>query len=102
MEMLLTVEQVASRLNLHPVTVREHLSRGILRGIKRGRQWRVPESALGESRPIGSKWEHAGNASAALYAESLANGGELTAITDAPGGFYDSGAGTDANHEGAA
>lgn len=78
MEMLLTVEQVASRLNLHPVTVREHLSRGILRGIKRGRQWRVPESALSESRPIDSKWEQAANASAPLYAHSLATGGELT------------------------
>jgi excisionase family DNA binding protein len=92
MEMLLTVEQVATRLNLHPVTVREHLSRGILRGIKRGRQWRVPESALVESRPIGSKWEQAGNAGAALYAESLATGGDLTAISDAEGGFYEGGA----------
>jgi excisionase family DNA binding protein len=90
MEMLLTVEQVASRLSLHPVTVREHLSRGILRGIKRGRQWRVPESALGESRPIGSKWEHAAQAMAPIYAESLASGGQLTAITTAPGDFYES------------
>lgn len=78
MEMLLTVEQTAERLNLHPVTVREHLARGILRGIKRGRQWRVPESALSESRPIDSKWEQAANASAPLYAHSLATGGELT------------------------
>lgn len=78
MEMLLTVEQTAERLNLHPVTVREHLARGILRGIKRGRQWRVPESALSESRPIDSKWEQAANASAPIYAHSLATGGELT------------------------
>lgn len=51
MEMLLTVEQAAMRLHLRPDTVREHLARGVLRGIKRGRQWRVPESALTESAP---------------------------------------------------
>ena len=49
--MLLTVEQAASRLHLRPDTVRDHLARGVLRGIKRGRQWRVPESALTESAP---------------------------------------------------
>lgn len=32
-----------------PYTVREHLKSGVLRGIKRGRLWRVPESALVES-----------------------------------------------------
>lgn len=51
MEMLLTVEQAASRLHLRPDTVRDHLARGVLRGIKRGRQWRVPESALTEPAP---------------------------------------------------
>ena len=49
MEMLLTVEQAAERLQLAPFTVREQLKRGKLRGIKRGRVWRVPESALFES-----------------------------------------------------
>ncbi len=39
------------RLHLRPDTVREHLARGVLRGIKRGRQWRVPESALTEPAP---------------------------------------------------
>lgn len=48
METLLSVAQVAARLGLSPNTVRVHLSRGVLRGIKRGRQWRVPESALTE------------------------------------------------------
>jgi len=52
MEMLLTVEQTAERLNLKPVTIQRQLKRGILRGIKRGRQWRVPESALLESQSI--------------------------------------------------
>lgn len=47
--MLLTVEQAAERLQLHPETVRRQLKRGELRAIKRGRVWRVPESALTES-----------------------------------------------------
>lgn len=50
MEMLLTIEQTAQRLQLHPETVRRQLVRGTLRGIKRGRSWRVPESALTESK----------------------------------------------------
>lgn len=51
MEMLLTIEQTATRLQLHPETVRRQLVRGTLRGIRRGRVWRVPESALVESIP---------------------------------------------------
>ena len=51
MEMLLTVEQAAERLQLHPETVRRQLKRGELRAIKRGRVWRVPESALMENAP---------------------------------------------------
>jgi len=52
MELLLTVEQAAERLHLQPNTVRQHLSRGLLRGIKRGRQWRIPSDALLEHAPI--------------------------------------------------
>lgn len=48
-EMLLTVEQAAERLQVHRETVRRHLQSGKLRGIKRGRLWRVPESALLET-----------------------------------------------------
>ena len=48
-ELLLTVEQAAERLQVGPFTVREQLRDGRLRGIKRGRLWRVPESALMES-----------------------------------------------------
>ena len=51
MEMLLTIEQTAQRLQLHPETIRRQLVRGTLRGIKRGRSWRVPESALAEAKP---------------------------------------------------
>jgi excisionase family DNA binding protein len=50
-EQFLTVEQAASRLQVHPITVRRHLRRGTLRGVKRGNLWRVPESALEESPP---------------------------------------------------
>lgn len=48
-ETLLTVEQAAERLQVGTFTVREQLRNGRLRGIKRGRLWRVPESALLES-----------------------------------------------------
>jgi len=48
-EILLTVEQAAQRLQVHPITVRRHLRNGSLRGIKRGNLWRVPESALLET-----------------------------------------------------
>lgn len=51
MEMLLTVEQAAQRLQLAPFTIREQLKRGQLRGLKRGKVWRIPESALTESTP---------------------------------------------------
>ena len=51
MEMLLTIEQAAIRLQLHRDTVRKQLKRGQLRGVKRGRVWRVPESALTEIAP---------------------------------------------------
>lgn len=52
MEMLLTIEQAALRLQLHRDTVRKQLKRGQLRGVKRGRVWRVPESALVEVAPL--------------------------------------------------
>lgn len=52
MEMLFTVEQVAERLQLSPLTVQRQLKRGVLRGIKKGRQWRVPESAIVENSEI--------------------------------------------------
>lgn len=48
-ENFLTVEQAATRLHVHPITVRRHLRLGMLRGIKRGNLWRVPESALMEN-----------------------------------------------------
>jgi excisionase family DNA binding protein len=51
MEMLLTVEQAAQRLQLTEDTIRVQCRTGALRGIKRGRAWRIPESALLEPTP---------------------------------------------------
>jgi len=52
MELLLTVEQAAEQLQIRPNTVRRHLSSGLLRGVKRGRQWRIPASALTEKHEL--------------------------------------------------
>jgi excisionase family DNA binding protein len=50
-DMLLTIDQVAERLQIHPASVRRQLRGGLLRGVKRGKLWRVPESALYEPTP---------------------------------------------------
>ena len=46
MQELLTIEEVAARLKVNPETVRRQLRGGKLRGVKRGKSWRVPESSL--------------------------------------------------------
>lgn len=91
MEMLLTVDQTAKRLQLRPETIRRQLNAGLLRGVKRGRVWRVPESALVEEAPVTSvsQWEEAAKRLAPIYEESLANDGELTLATTAPSVIYD-------------
>jgi excisionase family DNA binding protein len=48
MEKALTVEQAAEVLQVLPITVRRWLRSGRVRGVKLGRVWRVPESALHE------------------------------------------------------
>ena len=83
-EMLLTVEQAAKRLQLRPITIREQLKRGTLRGIKRGHQWRIPESALFETPSRPKTWAEAAERMSPLYALSLAAENELTEITTAP------------------
>lgn len=50
-ELLLTIDQAAQRLQVHPETIRRHLLKGKLRGLKRGKLWRVPESAIEEVTP---------------------------------------------------
>ena len=73
-ETLLTVEQAATRLNVHPITVRRHLRSGLLRGVKRGHLWRIPESALIEPAPKAPKIEAAPKAN---YARALELGEQL-------------------------
>ncbi len=84
-ETLLTVEQAAERLQLGTFTVREQLRTGRLRGLKRGRVWRVPESALFESSPHQSVVRQADE----LWAELSSDEGELhnaaiVALAEAP------------------
>ena len=44
---LLTVDQAATRLKIHAVTLRKMLREGVVQGMKFGaREWRVPESSL--------------------------------------------------------
>ena len=50
-EQLLTVEQYAQRVHLKPETVRKQLREGRLKAIKKGRVWRVPESAVTQNTP---------------------------------------------------
>ena len=46
MERLLTVPEVAERLQLQPRTIHRHLKEGKLEGALFGREWRVTEEAL--------------------------------------------------------
>lgn len=45
-EELLTVEEVAARLRVHPASVRYWLRQGHLKGVRAGRQWRIRPSDL--------------------------------------------------------
>lgn len=46
---LLTVEEVCNILKIHPVTLRNWLRKGKIKGVKIShREWRIPESALQE------------------------------------------------------
>ncbi len=91
MEMLLTVEQAATRLQVGPETIRVRLRRGLLRGVKSGKLWRVPESALIESHSNleRDQWREAAERLTPIYAASIAEGGELTAFATADGEVYD-------------
>lgn len=59
-EMYLTPEQVAARLQMHPETVRRWLKEGLVRGVQRGRAWRIPESALDGAGRVQSRPAAAG------------------------------------------
>jgi excisionase family DNA binding protein len=43
---LLSVNEAAARLSMHPETVRDYLRDGSLRGIKTGRLWKIEESEI--------------------------------------------------------
>lgn len=45
---MLTPEEIAEKLRVHPNTVRDYLKRGILSGIKLGRAWRIEEKDFEE------------------------------------------------------
>jgi excisionase family DNA binding protein len=45
---LMTVKEVAEELKVKEATVTEWLRTGRLRGVKAGRQWRVPADAVEE------------------------------------------------------
>ena len=47
-ERLLTVNDVAARLQVHPITVRRHIKAGKLRAVRVGRSVRIREAALEE------------------------------------------------------
>ena len=92
METLLTVEQYATRAQLHPDSVRRQLREGRLRAVKKGRVWRIPESAVHEDSRASKRdaqWTTAAENMADIYLDSLQNGGELTAITTAEGEFFE-------------
>lgn len=95
MENLLTVEQYATRAQLHPDSVRRQLREGRLRAAKKGRVWRIFESELEAHTPAksprnsASNWQADAERLAPIYQESLDNNGELTAITTAPGDIYE-------------
>jgi excisionase family DNA binding protein len=46
MDKLYTVEEAASFLSIHPVTLRIWLRTGKIKGVKVGREWRIPEMEL--------------------------------------------------------
>ncbi len=91
MEMLLTVEQAATRLQVDPETIRVRLRRGSLRGLKAGKLWRVPESALLETQAKAERdeWQEAAERLSPLYAASIEENGELTAFATADGDIYE-------------
>jgi excisionase family DNA binding protein len=99
-EQFLTVDQAASRLQVSGYTLREWLKAGRVHGVKIGTKWRVPERALTElARPqqpeqqapekTPNTWSQSAERLSDVYARSIADDDELTAITTAPGDFHE-------------
>ncbi len=95
MENLLTVQQYATRAQLHPDSVRRQLREGRLRAAKKGRVWRIFESELEAHTPAKPaakpkpNWQADAERMAPIYQDSLDDNGELTTITTAPGDIYE-------------
>lgn len=53
MARILTVKEVAEKLHVKPLTVREYLRKGKIPGRKLGKSWRVVESELEQSLTTG-------------------------------------------------
>jgi acetyl-CoA synthetase len=54
-EKLYTVEEAAAEIKISPQTMAKWLRAGKIRGVRVGRLWRVPESALDEIAQGGTK-----------------------------------------------
>lgn len=54
-EKLYTKEEAAEILSISPVTLSDWLRAGKVRGVKLGRVWRIPESALEELAKSGTR-----------------------------------------------
>lgn len=48
--MMLTVDEAATRLNVHPETIRRMIRRGELAAVKAGAVYRIPENELAPKR----------------------------------------------------
>lgn len=54
-EKMYSVDEAAEILGVHPMTIRKWLPVGKIRGVKVGRLWRIPESALDEIARSGTR-----------------------------------------------
>lgn len=95
MDSLLTTEQVADRLQVHEETVRRYVRSGELPAIRKGRLIRITSKAVEEFlKPDETKtsWARAAALIAPVYADSLANDGDLTASSTQGGDYLPTGA----------
>lgn len=95
MESLLTTEQVAERLNVHPESVRRYVRSGELPAIRKGRLIRIERKAVEEflqPDETASSWARAATRMAPVYADAITQGGDLTAFSTEGGAYVATGA----------
>lgn len=56
-EKLYSIEEAAGVMGISPITLGKWLRAGKVRGVKLGRVWRIPESALDEIAKSGTQKE---------------------------------------------